>query len=72
MEKCQSIFGHRFVARYSEEPVLPTDAMMRAVQVVREASFPQFIKRTYEGDVCVRCGAQPEPRIEIEIAKATP
>lgn len=57
MTKCLSIFGHKFVARYSYAAPAITklgevwDADATAV-ILNALSA-----KTYKGDVCTRCGA---------------
>ena len=57
-EKCTSWRGHRFEARYSTRPiVLPAQKMQELLWLsmddLKRLTEPV---RTYECDVCVRCG----------------
>lgn len=58
--KCTSWRGHKFEGRFSSEPAgnLEVDrGTYRAVQLLADFST----KRTYECDVCVRCGHVVKP-----------
>ncbi len=53
--KCQSWMGHKFEPRYSTQP----DATLAGFKAdsVFSADLPKLLtKRTYEFDICVRCG----------------
>lgn len=57
--KCTSWLGHKFEARYSTSAAKLTQGQMDELfwlgsDAKRRLSSPT---RTYEGDVCVRCGA---------------
>ncbi len=58
--KCTSWRGHKFEGRYSSQP----DATLSAFQVqVFAKDMPLLVtKRTYERDICVRCGATVEKK----------
>lgn len=56
--KCTSWLGHKFEARYSTEP--PAEDVLAGLEgnaalVVNEL-LKTMSKRTYEADICVRCG----------------
>lgn len=53
--RCTSIWGHRFVARYSVVPQPLGNLNGPAVALVEIVKVSTT--RRYEGDVCVRCGA---------------
>lgn len=60
MQKCNSWFGHKFIARYSTR--IP--GSLRSFKV-GDPEFVEVIKdKIYEGDICVRCG--------VKINKETP
>ena len=59
-DRCTSWRGHKFEGRYSEgAPVAQMDEYMLALQGT--IAIPRIISaskpRTYERDICVRCGA---------------
>jgi hypothetical protein len=56
--KCTSIWGHKFVARYSSAPGrrLSQDELFWLPYTQRSEVIAAGIKRTYEHDICVRCG----------------
>lgn len=58
--KCTSWLGHRFRARYSVEPFKSRNAELQALALVNKD-----VVRTYERDVCERCGWAIERHIEI-------
>lgn len=52
--KCTSWIGHKFEARFSTEP----SAVLAGFKAeVRVTDMPMLLtKKTYECDICVRCG----------------
>jgi len=65
MKKCDSIFGHKFKARYNNEEILNPFSvwlgavkfnMAFAVEVESLVERCKTNKQTYICDVCVRCG----------------
>lgn len=62
--KCTSWLGHRFLARYSTQPFKTSNAELQALALVNKD-----IVKTYERDVCTRCGATIEKYVETS---ATP
>lgn len=59
--KCTSWRGHKFEGRYSVEPTTDVKFSDYDVPQMTESLFLDLAKmrqkRTYERDVCVRCGA---------------
>jgi hypothetical protein len=55
---CTSWWGHKFEARYSYEPgrSLSANELFWTPYEQRRAAILATQKRTYEGDVCIRCG----------------
>lgn len=53
-KKCISPFGHKFEARYDEEP--PKMDFSGGRSADWERLIRAMTKRTYVRDVCVRCG----------------
>jgi len=58
--KCTSMWGHKFEPRYSTTGAAPVSIDDLGVQSISELSLHELTKlkqaKTYEGDVCVRCG----------------
>ena len=61
-QKCLSIFGHKFRARYSEEWKWP-GAQFEKLEVWGDAKDFQNYTRTYHYDVCERCGATVDRKV---------
>jgi hypothetical protein len=59
--KCTSWFGHKFESRYSSEPSRAL-AGLSAENVSSEDMVNLLTKKTYERDICVRCGATVEKK----------
>lgn len=56
MEKCQSVFGHKFKPRYDIEP--PADTLSISTSAGAALRTLELLsRRTYVADVCERCGA---------------
>jgi hypothetical protein len=56
--KCLSWLGHKFQPRYSKSP--PPDGVLDGIKTNvygGEMILKAYTGETYEGDICVRCGA---------------
>lgn len=70
--KCISWLGHKFEGRYSSTPIEAGDRKLDIQGThALDAATLLYTTRTYERDVCVRCGATIEKTLAEPAAKAS-
>lgn len=64
MQRCSSIWGHKFMPRYDKKPtneVLgPLMAVVAKINLSEYLAHEMAVSQTYVQDVCVKCGATVE------------
>ena len=53
---CESIFGHRYEARYEEVPTPLAEGGFRVKQIAPDKLRGLLLRKVYVRDVCRRCG----------------